>query len=92
MNQFNRFTRVAKWSTALVIVASLAACGSSGDDDKPTPPPPPPLSDIPASAQATVAGLLAFARGLVATETAEPLNLGNATVQVSDDTEPDLTF
>ena len=80
-----------KFHGLILISASalvLAACGSSSNNDAPvvTAPPPVATTDIPASATADAAGLLAYVNGQVATssDTGEPLLVGDATVFPED--------
>ena len=75
---------------ALCASAALAACGDSGggggvgaDAGR--------TSDVPASAQQSVAGLIAFLNDLIANSTNEtglPILLGDATLPTSDTIEP----
>ena len=91
-------TTSSQMRIALVLVAAsavLSACGGGGDD---TPPPttvtPPvvtaPASEVPASAQASVSGLIAYVSNLIASmtsDTATPVVLGNAVLPTSDTTD-----
>jgi hypothetical protein len=83
---------------ALLLVAAgvLSACGGGGDDTPPpttvTPPPvvTTPVSEVPASATSSVAGLFAYVSNLIASmtsDTASPVVLGNAVLPTSDTTE-----
>jgi hypothetical protein len=72
---------------AILIGASalvLAACGSSGGDDAPAAA----VTDIPASATADAAGLVAYVNQQVgmSSDTGEPLLVGDATTLPVDDT------
>ena len=78
---------------ALVMTASVAACGGGGGggggdgSDVATPASPSLLSDIPASALASVDGLIAFMNNLIDTgtnDTSEPILLGESVLPVSD--------
>ena len=78
---------------ALVMTAAVAACGGGGGSDvaepsSPTPPTPPtPQSFIPASALASVDGLIAFMNQLIDTgtnDTSEPILLGESVLPVND--------
>lgn len=82
---------------SLLVLASLgavlAACGGSSYAPEPAPPaapaPPPTASPgLPASALASVEGLVQFLRSLMPTETGEPLRLEGAVLPVSDTAEP----
>ena len=74
---------------ALCASAALTACGGGGggghDEAAPNR-----TSDVPASAQQSVSGLLAYVNDLIANktnETSEPVFLGDATLPTSDTTE-----
>jgi len=76
-------------------VALLAACGGGGGDTAvttaPAPAPAPaPSSDVPASATASAAGALAFVSQTAATssDSADPINVGDATLGSSETDEP----
>jgi len=74
---------------ALVMTASVAACGGGGGEgsDVAAPSSPSLLSDIPASALASVDGLIAFMNNLIDTgtnDTSEPILLGESVLPVSD--------
>ena len=74
---------------ALVMTASVAACGGGGGggSDVAAPSSPSLLSDIPASALASVDGLIAFMNNLIDTgtnDTSEPILLGESVLPVSD--------
>ena len=82
-------------AATVALTLGVAACGSSNDDSgappvlTPVPAPPPPASsDIPPSAAASVAAFIAFLLTLAASDTAEPLSLGNFIPPVDDVTEP----
>ena len=81
----------------LAMTAALAACGGgsggggAGAGGGGAAPPPgaaaPPTSDIPASALASVDGLIAFMNQLIDTgtnDTSEPIRLGDASLPVDD--------
>ena len=78
--------------TALVMTASVAACGSSGTHVIESSPPstrslPSLLSGIPASALARVDGLIAFMNQLINTgtnDTSEAIRLGESVLPVND--------
>ena len=75
---------------ALVMTASVAACGGGGGgdgSDVAAPSSPSLSSDIPASALASVDGLIAFMNNLIDTgtnDTSEPILLGESVLPVSD--------
>ena len=73
-------------------VLALAACGSSGDDAPAAPAAPVVTTDIPSSATANAAGLLAFANAQIAasSDSSEPILVGDATLPVDDTTETSL--
>lgn len=82
-------------AATVALTLGVAACGSSNDDSGPPPvlspvpaPPPPPSSEIPPGASASVAAFIAFLLSLAASDTAEPLSLGNFTPPADDVTEP----
>lgn len=76
---------------ASCMTAFLAGCGSGGDDGGST------TSNttsntgsLPSSATSSVEGLIAYMKGLIATNTdstSEPVSLGNAVLPTSDTTE-----
>ena len=79
----------------LVLTAGVAACGSGGGSSDfgggtggtPNPPNPSATSDTPASALASVGGLIAFMNQLIDTgtnDTSEPIVLGDASLPVDD--------
>ena len=76
----------------LVLTAAVAACGSGGGGSDfgggtGGPPNPPATSNIPASALASVDGLIAFMNQLIDTgtnDTSEPILLGDAILPVND--------
>ena len=74
-------------SAAAAAVLVLAGCGDSGGVSSPAS-----TSDVPASAQASVAGLVAYLNRLIdeTTETSEPVLLGDAVLPVDDTTETSL--
>jgi hypothetical protein len=82
--------RTSKLMTIALASALLAACGGGGGS---SPPAPPPVADngVPAEAQGSVNGMLNWLkpRAAAASETAEPIDLANATLPVSEDGEPD---
>ena len=91
MFKFNVYTPLI----ALVMTAALAACGGgSGNGDVGAvggsaggPPGAAATSDIPASALASVDGLIAFMNQLIDTgtnDTSEPIQLGDASLPVAD--------
>lgn len=81
---------------ALVLGASvvlLAACGSSSDDSTPvTPAPIGSTTDIPASAQNSSSGFVAYVMSLIdgTSNTAEPVVLGDVSVPTDNTTETSL--
>lgn len=85
------------WRAAAAVLAgslTLAACGGGGGGfgrggDSP-PGTPGPASEVPASAQQSVAGLIAYLKELIAasSDTSEPVVLGNAALPVDDTAEP----
>ena len=76
----------------LVLTAGVAACGSGGGSSDfggstGGPTNPPATSDTPASALASVGGLIAFMNQLIDTgtnDTSEPILLGDASLPVDD--------
>jgi ABC-type glycerol-3-phosphate transport system substrate-binding protein len=71
---------------ALCAAAVLAACGGGHDDDTP----PPATSEVPASASASVDGLLGYLKRLVAAaaDTLEPVDVSAVTPPADDAAEP----
>lgn len=74
-------------SAAAAAVLVLAGCGDSGGVSSAAS-----TSDVPASAQASVAGLVAYLNRLIdeTSETSEPVVLGDAVLPVDDTTETSL--
>ena len=73
---------------ALCIAAMLAACGGGGDD---SPPPAPPATvEVPGSASASVDGLIAYLKELVASaaDMLEPVDVSAVTPPGSEAAEP----
>lgn len=73
---------------ALCAAAMLAACGGGGDD---SPPPAPPATvEVPGSASASVEGLIAYLKELVASaaDMLEPVDVSAVTPPGSEATEP----
>lgn len=74
--------------------ALLSACGGGGGDAGDPPPPAADTqaaaSEVPASAQASAAGAVAFVRQLAATrdDGAEPIRVGEAVLGTSETDEP----
>ena len=82
MFKFNLYTPLI----ALVMTAAVAACGSGGAGGAPGAAAPA-TSDIPASALATVDGLIAFMNQLIdsgTNDTSEPILLGDVSLPVDD--------
>jgi|GEM_PF-1759977 len=81
--------RVASSMTIALAAALLSACG--GDSD---PPPvagsPPVTSEVPQSANQSVAGLVAYLQALIAApaDTLEPVNTSMVTLPTDDTSEP----
>ena len=75
------------WIVLLLTVAALSACGG-GDDD--TPAPPPVTEAVPASASASVGGLIGYLKALVvaSADTLEPVDVSAVTPQSDDAVEP----
>jgi predicted small lipoprotein YifL len=74
---------------AALAALTLAACGGGGGSA-------PPVADniVPSEAQGSVNGLIAWmiAKAVTRGESAEPLDVANATLPVSEDIEPDGSF
>jgi hypothetical protein len=70
---------------ALCAAAVLAACGGGHDDDTP-----PATSEVPASASASVDGLIGYLKQLVAAaaDTLEPVDVSAVTPPADDAAEP----
>lgn len=70
----------------LMAVAALTACGG-GDDDTPAPPV---TEAVPASASASVAGLIDYLKALVvaSADMLEPVDVSAVTPQTDDAVEP----
>jgi hypothetical protein len=65
----------------------LSGCGS-GNDDVVTPDPTPVADSVPSAIGDSVDALIAFAKGLMSDNTAEPLLLGTVQPATSDTAEP----
>ncbi len=75
-------------AATVAITVALAGCGSSSDDG---PSAGAPASQVPASAQASVSGLIAYLNELINTmtnETSEPIVLGDAVLPTSETDGP----
>ncbi len=70
---------------ALCAAAALAACGGGGGDDTP-----PATSEVPASASASVDGLIGYLKRLAASaaDTLEPVDVSAVTPPADDAAEP----
>ncbi|MFT5933828.1 MAG: hypothetical protein ACI9M6_000875 [Hydrogenophaga sp.] len=75
---------------ALAMATSLlVGCGGGGDDSVAAPEPSPPVAEsVPAAIGSSVDALIAFAKGLVSDNTAEPLRLGTVQPATDDTAEP----
>jgi hypothetical protein len=78
---------------ASCMAALLAGCGGGGGDDGggSTTTTNANTGGLPSSATSSVEGLIAYMKGLIATNTdstSEPVSLGNAVLPTSDTTEP----
>lgn len=73
---------------ALAAAAALGACGGGGGGGGT--PAPAPSSDIPASAQSSIDGLLAYVNQLIggSSDSSEPVKVGDAVLPVSDTALP----
>ena len=78
---FPRLAAVARAATL------HAACGGGGGGDA-TPAVPPVADSVPPSIASSVDALIAFARSLMADDTAEPLQLGTVVPATDDTAEP----
>ncbi|MBA2674748.1 hypothetical protein [Ramlibacter sp.] len=80
--------RILPWAIAAAVAASLAACGSSHDDAPAAPPAA--TTDVPQSAQDSVAGLVAYIKQLIdsSSDTSEPVLVGTAVLPVDNTGEP----
>ncbi|MGL4576531.1 MAG: hypothetical protein ACRCV9_17225 [Burkholderiaceae bacterium] len=83
--------RTSKLMAAALASLLAAACGGGGGGS--APPAPPPVADnvVPPDAQGSVNGLLGWmkSRAVAVGESAEPFDLSNASLPVSEDGEPD---
>ena len=66
----------------------LGGCGGGGDYVAAPNPTPPLVDSVPAAIASSVDALIAFAKGLVSDDTAEPLLLGTVQPATSDTAEP----
>lgn len=81
-------------ASAVAAATLVAACFGGGDDDGPTPPVMPPVvsgTDVPVSATNSSTGAFAFVSSVAAaaSESAEPLTVGDAVLATSETDEPD---
>ena len=69
---------------SMVVAAALAACGGGGDDT------PAPTAQVPASANASVGGFMAYLRALVASpaEMLEPVDVSSVVPPTDESSEP----
>ena len=74
---------------SLCAAVMLVACGG-GDDESPPPPTPPATVEVPGSASATVDGLIAYLKELVASaaDMLEPVDVSAVTPPGSETAEP----
>jgi hypothetical protein len=79
------------WIVVLSAAAAVSACGGGNDDNVP-PPAPPVTQEVPPSASASVAGLLAYLKALVVApaDTLEPVDVSAVTPPSDDGIEPDV--
>ena len=86
--------RLKTLCAACAVVILTVSCGSSSDDSTPptpTPLPPNAMAQEDAAASASVAGLIAFMQGLLASltlDTNEPRSIDGITPPVTDTAEP----
>jgi len=75
---------------ALFAAAVLTACGGGGGGDDAPPPAPPATVEVPGSASASVDGLIAYLKELVASaaDMLEPVDVGAVTPPGSETAEP----
>ena len=75
---------------ALALATSLlGGCGGGGGDSVAEPEPSPPVADsVPAAIANSVDALIAFAKGLLSDDSAEPLLLGTVQPATDDAAEP----
>lgn len=75
---------------ALMLAAGLSACGGSDDAPAPMPPAPPPVvsNEVPASATASPLAYSQYAGTLVASDSAEPLDVDKVLPPTSETDEP----
>ena len=66
----------------------LSGCGSGNDDVAVIDPPPPVANSVPSAIGDSVDALIAFVKGLMSDDTAEPLLLGTVQPATSDTAEP----
>ena len=76
----------------LAVAAAVSACGGGGGGGGGGGPTVPVVTtDVPASAQQSVSGLITFINGLIVdatSETSEPILIGDAVLPVDDTVEP----
>ena len=86
--------RLKTLCAACAVVILTVSCGSSSDDSTPpttTPLPPNAMAQEDAAASASVAGLIAFMQGMLASltlDTNEPRSIDGITPPVTDTAEP----
>jgi hypothetical protein len=75
---------------ALFAAAVLGACAGGDDAPPPAPPAPPATVEVPSSASASVEGLIAYLKELVASaaDMLEPVDVSAVTPPGSETTEP----
>jgi hypothetical protein len=93
MNAHAVFMTNRSWRALLAGAAGaalLSACGGGGDAPPPAVDTPAATSEVPASAQSSAAGAVAFVRQLAATrdDGAEPIRVGDAVLGTSETDEP----
>jgi hypothetical protein len=80
-----RIKRLLLAGAMFTAACTLAACGGGGSGDDT---PPPPDDTVPPSALVSTQALVAFLKGLVSSDTAQPLRLDGVVPPTSDTEEP----
>jgi hypothetical protein len=83
--------RWTRWAGPLAVALSVVACGGGDGDARTDDPPGSPNAgaQVPANAAASSASLVRFLKGLVTTEVAEPLQVGNFDPPRAETAEPE---
>lgn len=81
--KFISMTRLPLTALALATAALVGGCWDSNDEEQPTPP----ITQVPASAGASIAAFTSFLQALISDETSEPLSVEGFVAPVDEVSE-----